>query len=201
MESLSMFGLIDKNKCMLKLDSDIYVLKKSVFGYLYNNVYRHRYSADESALWAMSVLNTLLLVAPDSEQAVSFYGKNEDKIWLESLQVKIYPELSGASGGASYLYFAEMCSVTDIMNEPSASQSIHDIMHKSLTQTMLDDDLSRRQLKMGRHNIRYIDLRDRSEQLGIFVPSIKNVCKGNNVFDIIDSIRSFTNIFLKHRID
>jgi len=196
-----LFGTIDKCKIMMKLETDIYILKRSVYGYLYSNVYKNRFSKKDSAIWAMAVLNTLLITVPDDKEAISFYEKNEDKIWLESLQVKKYSELSGPSGGASWLYFAEMCFATDMMNEPNIQESIHDIMHKSLAQSKLDDDLSRRQIEMGRHNIRYRNLKDRADLLGIFLPSVGGISSDNNVSMLVNNIRLFTNIFMKYRVD
>jgi len=197
MRFLRLFGLIDKTKAMNDLESTIYMLRRSLIGYLQKNVFTPKFSNDESFHWAKAVLNTILVTDPDNEQTRIFYGKNEDKIWIEALQVKKYPELSGINGGASYLYFAEMCSTTDMMNEPNVIQSIHEIMNKSLVQSRLDDDLSRRQLKMGRLNKRYIDLKDRADQLGIYVPAAKDVCKSDRPLNVIDSIRSFTKEFSK----
>ena len=50
---LRLFGLIDKTEWVRKLESDIYILKKSVFGYLYNNVYRLKFNNDE---WSADAL-------------------------------------------------------------------------------------------------------------------------------------------------
>ena len=201
MSFLRMFGLIDKREWILKLETDIYILNRSVLGYLFNNIFCSKFNSGASIIWSQAVLDTLLSAQPSNEQAKTFYADNEEQIWLEALQLKKYPELSGLSGGVSYLYFAEICLATDIMNEPNVIQSLNDIMNKSLTQSRLDDDLSNRQARMGRHNMRYIDLRDRADQLGIFIPSAKDVCKSKSALNIINGIRSFTNIFLKYRID
>lgn len=194
---LRLFGIIDKTKAMNDLESSIVTLRRSLMGYLQENVFTPKYNNNEASHWAKAVLNTILVTDPDNEETRIFYGKNEDKIWIEALQVKKYPELSGISGGASYLYFAEMCSATDMMNEPNVKESMHDIMNKSLVQSKLDNDLSRRQLKMGRQNRRYIDLKDRAEQLGIYVPAAKDVCKSDRPLNVIDSIRSFSKEFSK----
>jgi len=139
--------------------------------------------------------------APKNEQAKSFYIMNEDKIWLESLQIKKYPELSGISGGVSYLYFAEMYFLTDFLNEHSIKEVLNDIQSKSIVQSRIDDNPSKRQEQIGRHNEKYLDLRERAEQLGIWFPTVSDICKGDNVVDVITQIRSFTDSFLCHRID
>ncbi len=61
---LACFGIINRFECTESLKSDIYILEKSILGYLYNNIYRHKFSKDESMIWSQAVLDTLLLTDP-----------------------------------------------------------------------------------------------------------------------------------------
>lgn len=193
-------GIRDKKQIMRELDSSVDLLRKSVFVYLLNNVYIQKFGANEAKHWTMAVLSTLLQTDPDNELSRLFLNENEDKIWLEALQVKKHPDLSGVSGAASYLYFAEICFVTDMMREPNIEQTLHDIINRSAKQLSMDKDFSRRQLKEGIHNSRVIELNNRAEQLGIFIPTARDICNSDDPINIIESICSFANVFFNKNI-
>lgn len=188
-----LLGVRDKNKIMGDLRASIGLLRTSVFDFLCGNLYGPRFSIDESRLLARAVLSVLLAEEPFTDDDCSFLNKNEDRVWVEALQVKKYPELSGRDGAVSCLLFAEICYETDMLNEPDIEQYIYDITNKSLIQLKLESDPSRRKTKTGIHNSKVIYLNDRAEQLGIFIPTAKDICESNDMAKIVKAISIFAN--------
>lgn len=169
-----LFGKRDIEEALNNLESAIGMLRMGVFGYLLKKVYTSKFGSNEAAPWAMGVLNTMMLLPPGNEEARCFFEKNEDEIWQEALQIKKYPELSGATGRASYLYFAQLFYYTAIYNNPNIDQAKKDICLSKIR-----------------------DLEERAAQLGVFIPTAKNVCSSNDPIDIIDCICSHSNEFTK----
>lgn len=172
-----LLGIRDTEEAMESLESAISLLRMSVFSCLLKKVYTSKFSSDEAPLWAMAVLNTMMLLPPGNEQAKIFYEKYEDQIWQETLQVKKYPVLSGGSGGASHLYFAQIFFDTAMYNKPQIGQAQKNI-----------------------YGSKIMELEERAKQLGIFIPKPKDVCNSNNPLDIIDYICSYANEFVKKSI-
>ncbi len=160
-----LLGMKDTAEEMKKLENAISMMRMGVFGYLSNKVYAPRFGKDEGALWAMAVLNTVDLFPPGNEQARTFYEKNEDQIWQEALQIKKYPILSGDTGGVSYIYFASIFYANAMRNNPNIDHA-----------------------KKNAYSIRANELEERASQLGIFIPSHRNVCNSTDPFDVIDRI-------------
>ena len=170
-----LFGKRDIEESLNRLEFAIGMLRTGVFGYLLKEVYTSKFgSSNEAAPWAMGVLNTMMLLPPGNEVAKCFFEKNEDEIWQESLQIKKYTELSGASGGASHLYFAQLFYYTAIYNNPNIGQAKKDICLSKIR-----------------------DLEERAAQLGVFIPTAKNVCSSNDPIDIIDCICLHSEEFTK----
>lgn len=165
-----LFGKRDIEEAMEGLESAIGILRVSVFGYLIKEVYNPKLGSDEAASWAMAVLNTMMLLPPGNEEARCFFEKNEDEIWQEALQIKKHPELSGASGGASYLYFSQLFYYTAIYNKPNIGQAKKDICHTKIR-----------------------DLEERAVQLGVFIPTARSVCSSNDPIDIMGLICLYAN--------
>jgi len=156
------------------LESSIEILKRSVLNYLQKELYLNQYGC-EAPLWTTAVLNTMILSPSGNEEARAFYEKNEDSIWQKSLQIKKYPDLSGTSGGASYLYFAMCFHATAMMNNPHLSD-----------------------VKKAEYMSQITDLSERASQLGVFVPSVKdNMRNSKDPNYIIDCVCTFTENYSK----
>lgn len=172
-----LLGITDPVEALKGLESAIKILRMSVFSYLLKNVYTPKFGSDEANLWAISVLNTMIVAPPGNEKANNFYNKNEDQIWQEALQIKKLPELSGTSGGASYLYFAEIFFATAMKNKPHLGQA-----------------------KKSEYASRIMELEERGAQLGVFLPTTKNMRNSNDPIYIIDRICTFANEFIKKNV-
>ena len=169
-----LLGRRDPVEELKNLEDAINILSISVFGYLQKKVYTAKFGSDEAASWAMAVSNTMTLSPPGNEQARIFYENNEDQIWQEALQIKKYPELSGITGGASYLYFAKCYFATGMKTLPNIGQE-----------------------KKSMYASKIMELEERAAQLGIFVPSYKDICDSNNPSDVVGYVCLFANEFIK----
>ena len=169
-----LLGVKTMESAITDLESSIEILKKSVLNYLQRELFLNQYGCD-APLWTTAVLNTMILSPSGNEEASIFHEKNEDSIWQESLQIKKYPDLSGTSGGASYLYFAMCFHATAMMNNPHLSD-----------------------VKKTEFMLQITDLSERASQLGVFVPSVKdNIRNSKDPKYIIDCVCTFTENYSK----
>lgn len=167
-------GKSDIEEALEELEAAINILRMGVFGYLYKQVYCSKYSNEDAPLWAMAVSNTMYMLPPGNEQARIFYEENEDQIWLETLQIKKYPDLAGKFGAASYLYFAECYYAMGMKTNPNIGSE-----------------------KKNLYLSRIRELVERAEQLGIYVPAEREVLNSNSPVEVIGYICAFANDFMK----
>jgi len=155
------------------LDESINLLRLGVFTYLFKNRYVPKFGKKEGSLWAASVLNTLVLQSPGNEQAKLFYKKNDDAILKEASSICRDPELTGLTGGASYLYAAEILYSTAMTRSPQT-------------------DHETKQL----HSERIQDLEQQAARLTIWIPNSSHICGSTDVKDCINGIANFAKNFL-----
>ena len=128
---------------------------------------------EEANLWAVAIVNTLTLRPPGNEQAKLFYQKHEQEILHEVSAIRKDSELSGISGGASYLYAAEILYSTAMAKNPQI-----DNITKNL------------------HANRIQALEEQAVHCGIWIPDSYHICGSNDVRKCISCIHAFAKNFL-----
>lgn len=170
-----MFGGGPEEKLKI-LDESIEVLSFAIFIYLFKK-YIPIFGKDKANLWAVGIINTFTLRPPGNEEAKVFYEKHAAEIFEETATISQDTELSGPSGGVSYLYAAEILYSTAMTKSPQIDNETKSI---------------------------YLDriqaLEEQAVHMGIWIPDSYQICGCNDVTKCISRIHAFANNFLnKHK--
>lgn len=95
-------------------------LRLGMFAYLCKNRYDPLYGNEQANLWAVAVLNTVLVEEATNEEGRTFYETNRQNVMPEALKLRDHPLLAEC---ASYLYAAQVIYLATMTMDPLPEHS------------------------------------------------------------------------------